>query len=140
MNRYTIRIIAAVVALAIGGLVAVQRKGNASEQFRTLAHAMVAHVDGYAGARDYYDSLVDQAHDEVFSDAYHDRSTRYSGDRSWVDGDKYLEDLLAAMIRLANQDNAPHVAAALTRYRDEQRAEDAAEPSPPARKPSRPRR
>lgn len=117
MNRLTIRIVAVVIGLCVAGYVGMSRKGDASKKTLAAAHRLVAKVDGYADKPDYYDWLVDAAHEAVFDESFHADYSKYHNN-SWVDGDKYLEELFAWMINQANEDHAAAVVEALTKYRD----------------------
>jgi hypothetical protein len=106
------------VAACIGLGIKFMHRSSAGDEYRKVAHKIVAHVDGYSAKPDYYDWLVDEAHDHVFNDAYNMDYSRYR-DRSWVDGDKYVEDLFSWMIDAANNDNAKGVADSLAKYRND---------------------
>jgi hypothetical protein len=120
MERFAWRAGLGVVALIIGLGIAYYHRGSANDDFRKQAHKLIARVEGYSARPDYYDYLVDEAHDEVFNDAYHMEVSRRGGDRSWVDRGQYEHDLFAAMIRRAGDDHATGVVEALTKFRQAQ--------------------
>jgi hypothetical protein len=118
MNRYTVRMVGAVVGLIILGVVYWSRKSASSEDFRKQAHVLVAKADGYAARPDYYDWLVDTAHDEVFSGAYHvEFRGRYS-QKAHVDRGAYMQGLFESMLEHAKEDKAQGVVDAITKLRD----------------------
>ncbi len=82
------------VALLIGLGLKFMHRSSTGEDFRKAAHRMVHKVEGYSVKPDYYDWLVDEGHDHVFNESYHMDYSRY-GDKSWVDGDQYMESLFA---------------------------------------------
>lgn len=115
---YGVRIGAGVVVAVVALGVKFMHRSSAGEEYRKVAHHVVAQVAGYSTKPDYYDWLVDEAHDHVFNDSYHmDTSRRH--DRSWVDDGKYMEDLFTYMIDQANGDNAAQVGTALATYRSD---------------------
>lgn len=111
-------ICAAAVMVGIGAKL--MNRSSAGEEFREAAHRMVAQVEGYAANKEYYDRLVDDAHDAVFNSHYHMDFSRHH-DKSWVDAKRYFEDLFDRMIGAANADEAPHIAEALVKLRRERR-------------------
>jgi len=97
------------------------RKGDTGVEARVIAHQVVAEADVYEANKEYMDWLVDNAHEQVFSSAYHmDYSRR--GSRSYLDGDEYIDKLLENMIETAKNAKATTVVASLERLRDGEEA------------------
>lgn len=120
MSRFWMfRIGAAAVALIVGLIVMHVHKGASSDSHLKAAHAMIKQVDGYDTKPDYYDWLVEDAHEHCFGDSYHMESRgRYgTSDASWFDSAQYKQDLFDYMINQAKSDHAPQVADALERFR-----------------------
>lgn len=112
-----IRIAGVVVALIIGLIVAFSRKGDDGKEVLKDAKQMIRQVQGFHESPEYYERLVDRAHREVFSEAYSMSVGRRS--RGTLDEDKYLTDLFARMIQIAQGENADHVAKNLKKLHDE---------------------
>jgi hypothetical protein len=112
--------IGGVIALLIGvGIlfgVRFYNKGDTGQKLLYEAKAFVAEADKYDEFREYFDWLVETAHEDVFNDSYHMGMGRRS--RSWVDTDKYSEDLFNRMIELARENDYPDVADSLERLID----------------------
>lgn len=118
MNRFALRAGIGAVALLIAIGAAFLKRGSAGEEYRRVAHKIVAQIDGYAAKPDYYDWLADWSHDKVFDEAYHmDLPSRHHRDRSYVDDQQYVTLLLKTMIEEARTDNAAQVAEAIDKYR-----------------------
>src|SRR5437868_3119415 len=119
MSRIAIRAGIACVAALVAGIVHFTNKSSSSDQFRHKSHVMIRTVQGYDVKPDYYDWLVDEAHDEVFDESYHtERRGRYS-EKAWVDRNEYLDSLFASMITLAEHDNATGVVESLKKFQGE---------------------
>ncbi len=112
-----IRIAGVVVALIVGLIVAFSRKGDDGKEVLKDAKQMIRQVQGFHESPEYYERLVDRAHREVFSDAYSMGVGRRS--RGTLDEEKYLTDLFARMIQIAQGENADHVAKNLKKLHDE---------------------
>jgi hypothetical protein len=98
------------------------RKDHTSDEYRKVAHEMTRHIEGYKDKPDYYDWLVDAAHDEVFSSAFHSEMHGRRRIETWVDDDQYFHELLMAMQRKAGEDHAAHVAEVINKFMQEQEA------------------
>jgi hypothetical protein len=127
MNRFLLRAVIGAVLLVVATGAAFLKRSSAGEEYRKVAHKIVAQIDGYSAKPDYYDWLADWAHDKVFNESYHMAvPSRYSRDHSYVDDDKYISLLLETMIEEARTDNAVQVAEAVEKFR-----KSIEEPEPP---------
>jgi len=121
MSWFKTRLIGAAIALPIAFIAYSMRKSDDGEQFRKVAHQLVAHVDGYDSKKEYLDGLADFAHDQVFDSSYHyEPGGRFRSGHSWVDGDKYVHDLFSAMENQAMEDHQPGLVTAMKKYVQEQ--------------------
>lgn len=122
-ERYAWRAGVGVVVLVVALGVGFAKRNSSSDEYRRKAHRLVAAADGYGEKPDYYDWLVDDAHDKVFGGAYHtERRSRYSS-KSWVDPDEYYTGLFDCMIDQASADKATGVVACLKKLKAETVAE-----------------
>lgn len=104
------------VVLIVGAVIRFSNKSSSSEDYRRRSHQIVAGLDGYSASPDYFDWLVDDAHDAVFDGSYHsERRGRYS-ERTWVDRNQYVDELFIHMIEQAKADRAATVVASLEKY------------------------
>jgi hypothetical protein len=119
MGRTTLGLFVLVVFLFGGYFMIFLKRGTAGHEYRLAAREMIAQVEGYSQRQDYYDWLVDYAHDHVFNNAFKMESRGRRRVETWVDEGKYFDDLLQFMIEHARQDNAFGVVKALQdlRYR-----------------------
>ena len=122
------------VGLAIGYFAMNMRRDHVSEDERKVSHRLVATIDGYATGKDYYDQLVDDAHDQCFEQCYHMEGTGRH-DPSWLDRTEYRHELFKLMIQQAKDDKATGVAMALEKYRVEHIDVQGAAPAVPASRP-----
>jgi hypothetical protein len=123
------RIVVIVVVLFGGLIFAFIGKAKTGNEHCEAMCRLIANVEGYEGAKGYYEGLVQTAHDLVFDDAHHMEPAGRRRVKTWVDEEKYFNDMFKTMIRLAEEDRAPHVAAAFQRFYDKHRG---VEPPPPA--------
>jgi hypothetical protein len=119
MSRYLmIRLALVPVVLVIGYIAMYTRRDHASEDERKVSHRLVMNVEGYESGREYYDQLVNDAHDQCFEQCYHLEGTGRH-DTSWFDRDEYRRELFRLMIEQAHGDKATGVEAALIKYKNE---------------------
>jgi hypothetical protein len=115
-SRIAIRGTITGVAAVVAAVVHFSNKSSSSDTYRKQAHRMVETFDGYATAPDYYNWLADEAHDAVFDDSYHtEHHGRYS-EKTWVDRNQYIEELLDYMYTQAKTDKAVAVIQSIEKY------------------------
>jgi hypothetical protein len=115
-GRLAVRGVIVGVAVIVGGIIHFTNKNSSSGEYRKRSHQLVSSVEGYSASPDYYDWLVDEAHDAVFDGAYHtERRGRYS-EKTWVDRNQYLDEMFSYMIEQAKTDKATSVAESLQKY------------------------
>ena len=119
MSRLGLRLVLIPVVLLIGYGTFYMNRSKAGVEHRKAAHEMIRQVEGYAGKAEYYDWLVDDAHDHVFNESYHSELVGRRRTRTWIDEGQYSDDLFEWMIRQAKDDKAYPVAAALEKFRAE---------------------
>lgn len=125
------RIALAAIGVVIALIVGFSRKGDDGKQVLKDAKQMIRQVQGYGESPEYYDRLVDRAHREVFNDSYSMGYGRHS--RGTLDEEKYLTDLFARMIQIADGEKADHVSKNLKKLHD-QIFEIEPEPDPKTKK------
>ena len=131
--RLVYRLIAIILVASVAFGIKFYKRGNTGEQYLREARIVVAKADKYNQYREQFDWLVNTAHEDVFNDSYHmDFSRRH--DDSWVDDEKYFDDLFTRMIELARNNSYYEVADSLERLADpdaeaRQKAEKAAKRS-----------
>ncbi|MEX2218302.1 MAG: hypothetical protein WD749_06035 [Phycisphaerales bacterium] len=127
------RIGVGLLVFAIGMGVLFYRRGEAGESYREAAREMIREVQGYSARAEYYDYLVDAAHDQVFNDATEIQpGGRRGRGKVVIDEEKYIRTLFDEMIRMANDERATGVADALAKYRLEHIVSETPAPTPPA--------
>jgi hypothetical protein len=90
--------------------------GGTSDKFLWQSKAFVAQADVYNEHREYFDWLVETAHNDVFSDSYSAGFGRRA--RATMNVDKYEEDIIDRMIDLAKSNDRHEIAESIERLVD----------------------
>jgi hypothetical protein len=107
-----------VIVVLVGIAMRYEHKSEAGSKMKAEVRAVLMHADGFAKNTDYFDSLLDVAHDEAFEAAYHMGYGRYQ--RSTLNTDLYVEKVFSLMIERANSEGATHIGAAIDKvYKEE---------------------
>jgi hypothetical protein len=117
------------VVLAIGYFSLFMKQESAGEEYRAAMHEMIQSVDGYSSRPEYFQFLVDYAHDEVFSDSFVKEPRGRRRVETWVDEERYFHDLCMKMMERASEDRATHVVAALQKFKAEHEPEPRTPPA-----------
>ena len=71
MNRFALRGVIALVLVLTAVFVRYRTRSALSDQSLQQAHKLIAQVPGYTEKPEYYDWLVEEAHQTVFANAYY---------------------------------------------------------------------
>jgi hypothetical protein len=115
--------VAFLVILGIGWAIRSGSGSNMSDKYLWQSKAFVAQADKYDEHREYFDWLVETAHNDVFEDSYSRTYGRRGRSRSHMDVEKYENDIIARMIELARQNDYHDVADSIERLVDPDAAE-----------------
>lgn len=105
----TIVYIVVIVAVVLG--FKFYNQSEASSDIKAQVMDVVRQLPGYSDDEYYYETLLDDCHDEAFRKAYH-MGGRYQKDT--FDPQKYMDELYARMIEKAKQDGRRRVVTSMT--------------------------
>lgn len=123
----------AVLVICVGGWAIRSAGGDGMDaKYLKESKAFFAHADIYSDNRDYFDWLVEAAHNDVFGDSY-SAGIGIRG-HSTVDVDRYEDDMIKRTEELARNNDRPEIAESIERLVDpdaaaRQKAEKAAKKS-----------
>ena len=99
------------VVIVVGIAMRYERKSEAGSEVKAEVRQLLTRAEGFDKYTDYFDSLLEVAHEEAFDAAYHMGYGRHA--RSTMDTGLYIQTVFPLMIERANSEGATHIGAAI---------------------------